>query len=69
MKIKYARYFLGVVISISAILYLKHRHDQSVIDERETPTDSDCCWEGEPCDSIDIIKDSLEMEFENSDKQ
>ena len=68
MKMKYARYFLGVVISISAILYLKHRHEQTLIDQQETPTDSDCCWEGGQCDSIDISTDRLELESDSFKK-
>ena len=65
MKKKYAKYLIGIVISIAAILYLKHRHEQALIDQKETPTDSDCCWEGETCDSIQIITDSLEIETDS----
>jgi hypothetical protein len=38
---------------------------KELIDQKETPTDSDCCWEGETCDSIQIITDSLEIETDS----
>ena len=66
MKKKYVKYFIGIVISISAILYLKHRHEQAIIDQQETPTDSDCCWEGDGCDSVRL--DSLELERDSLNK-
>ena len=63
MKKKYAKYLIGIVISIAAILYLKHRHEQALIDQQETPTDSDCCTG--PCDSIPVITDSIENEIDS----
>ena len=66
MKKKYVKYFIGIVISISAILYLKHRHEQALIDQQETPTDSDCCWEGDSCYSVHL--DSIELERDSLNK-
>ena len=66
MKKKYVKYFIGIVISISAILYLKHRHEQAIIDQQETPTDSDCCWEGDGCDSVRL--DSIELKRDSLNK-
>ena len=69
MKKKYAKYLIGIVIFVATILYLKHRHEQALIDQKETPTDSDCCWERDPCDSIHIITDSLEIETDSLKKE
>lgn len=69
MKKKYTKYFIGLVISIATIIYLKYRHEQALIDQKVTPTDSDCCWEGDPYDSIHIITDSLEIETDSLNKE
>lgn len=41
----------------TASIYLYHRHQQALIDQQETPTDSDCCAP-DLCDSI-AVKDSI----------
>ena len=69
MKRKYAKFLIGIVISVAIMFYLIQRHEQALNDQKETPTDSDCCWEGDPYDSIHIITDSLEIETDSLNKE
>lgn len=55
-----------LVMSVSGFFYLKHRHEQALIDQQETPTDSDCCWEGDGCDSVRL--DSIELKRDSLNK-
>lgn len=68
MKKRYASLLVGIIISISAIFFLIRNHQKTIRNQIETPTDSDCCWEGDICDSIRFISDSIKKEIDSLNK-
>lgn len=52
MKKNVIKIIIAVAVITTTIVYLNHRHQQALIDQQETPTDSDCCMD--VCDSIPV---------------